>query len=58
MSIMCLLFSDQTKRTVQDSSKKKMMIQSNLSGSSLEHDLPPLQLEINLFSQFSAQASV
>jgi hypothetical protein len=32
--------------------------QSNLSGSSLEHDLPPLQLEINLFPQFSAQASV
>ncbi len=32
--------------------------QSNLSGSSLEHDLLPLQLEINLFSQFSAQASV
>ncbi len=35
-----------------------MNIQSNLSGSSQVHDLPPLQLETNLFSQFSAQASV
>ncbi len=33
-------------------------IQSNLSGSSLERDLLPLQLEINLFSQFSVQVSV
>ena len=33
-------------------------IQSNLSGSSQEYDLQPLQLEIDLFSQFSAQASV
>jgi hypothetical protein len=32
--------------------------QSDLSGSSLEHDLSPLQSEINLFSQFSAQAGV
>jgi hypothetical protein len=32
--------------------------QSNLSGSSLEHDLLPMQSEINLFSQFSAQASI
>jgi hypothetical protein len=30
--------------------------QSNLSGSSLEHDLSPLQTELNLFSQFSGQA--
>jgi hypothetical protein len=32
-------------------------IQSNLSDSSQEYDLQPLQLEIHLFSQFSAQAT-
>ncbi len=42
----------------QDSSRCPLNIQSNLSVSSLEHDLLPLQLEINLFFQFSAQASV
>ncbi len=35
-----------------------MINHSNLSCSSLEHDLSPLELEINLFSQFSAQARV
>jgi hypothetical protein len=31
-----------------------MNIQSNLSGSSLEHDSPPLQIEFFFFSIFSA----
>jgi hypothetical protein len=55
---MCLLFSDQMKKTVQNFNLIAMNNHSNLSGTSLEHDLSPLQLEINLFSQFSAQASV
>ncbi len=55
---MCLLFFYQMKRTVQNFNLIAMNNHSNLSGSSLEHDLLPLQWEINLSSQFSAQASV
>jgi hypothetical protein len=46
---MCLLFSDQMQRKKSEFSLIAMNIQSNLSGSSLERDPQPLQIEIYLF---------